>query len=199
MGALSSAPEPGLRDAARQLTEALQQEDASAVSAALATLTQMDEASLRARLARLAEAVHQRLQSLPVGVGNGNGAEACLSLEHVVSLTEDATHRTLDLVDQGRSLVDVFADDHESSAAVDALRQVFNELAVAQGYQDITGQIIRRVLALLRGLETSLGTLASGAAPERDAGHASGPAVPGVDAPRATQHDADDLLASLGL
>jgi chemotaxis protein CheZ len=101
-------------------------------------------------------------------------------LTHVVKLTDEAAHRTLDLVELCGPLVDEAArgaaqllDSRNSPqwperAAeflgrtridADALRVHLSELLMAQGYQDITGQIIRSVIALVDELERVLGKL----------------------------------------
>ena len=101
-------------------------------------------------------------------------------LTHVVKLTDEAAHRTLDLVELCGPLVDeaargaaqllesrdlpqwpsraeAFLDRTRTDA--DALRTHLSELLMAQGYQDITGQIIRSVISLVDELERVLGKL----------------------------------------
>ncbi len=161
-------------------------------------------------------------------------------LAHVVKLTGDAAHRTLDLVEQSgppaertakaaESLggswtkfrartIDLRAF-HEMLKQMDAflpaaradselIRRNLSEVLLTQGYQDLTGQIIRGVIELVRELETALVELTrlSGAEPEpADArahpnrGH--GPAVPGVTqgAVASGQQDVDALLSGLGM
>ncbi|HEU5136745.1 MAG TPA: protein phosphatase CheZ [Steroidobacteraceae bacterium] len=110
-------------------------------------------------------------------------------LTHVVKLTDEAAHRTMDLVDSCGPLVDeaargaaslldawrsygerdlAFAAQWPESAATylqrtradsERLRANLTELLMAQGYQDITGQIIRSVIALVDELEQVLGKL----------------------------------------
>jgi chemotaxis protein CheZ len=101
-------------------------------------------------------------------------------LTHVVKLTDEAAHRTLDLVELCGPLVDEAArgaaqllesrnlPQWPERAAVflgrtrtdaDALRAYLSELLMAQGYQDITGQIIRSVISLVDELERVLGKL----------------------------------------
>jgi chemotaxis protein CheZ len=101
-------------------------------------------------------------------------------LTHVVKLTDEAAHRTLDLVELCGPLVDEaargsakllenrnspqWAEDaarfiERTRKDADALRGHLSELLMAQGYQDITGQIIRSVIALVDELERVLGKL----------------------------------------
>ncbi len=91
-----------------------------------------------------------------------------------------------------------------------------NEVLMAQSYQDLTGQIIRRVIDLVQEVESSLidlirfsthpgSAIVSDKSTEpRNADkmpvEAKGPVVPGVDRSEAvsSQDDVDDLLSSLG-
>ncbi|MCB1789467.1 MAG: protein phosphatase CheZ [Gammaproteobacteria bacterium] len=98
-----------------------------------------------------------------------------------------------------------------TQANTDELHQKLSEVLLAQGYQDITGQIIRKVIDLVNDVESKLVELI------RLSGHrakltdkagdkaakdieAQGPAVPGVDKGDMVngQDDVDDLLSSLG-
>lgn len=164
-------------------------------------------------------------------------------LDHVLKLTDEAAHKTMDLVDQSgplaartareageiiemwkkfrarnievaefRSMIerlDVFLE--ASRRDMDKVRGNLSEVLLAQGYQDLTGQIIRGVMKLVAELETALVNLvrlsrtAPGAmAPAEPAENVSrgfGPAVPGIDnGPSVSgQSDVDSLLAGLGM
>lgn len=96
----------------------------------------------------------------------------------------------------------------ESKAGLQQVQSGLNEILMAQGFQDITGQIIRRVIQLVQDLEISMINLISISARKGGAGadpvHAElpGPVVPGVDdrsgGVATSQVDVDDLLSSLG-
>lgn len=84
-----------------------------------------------------------------------------------------------------------------------------NEILMAQGFQDITGQIIRRVIDLVQELEISMVKLISISSRKISVGEVGevehelpGPVVPGVDDKAGdvatSQVDVDDLLSSLG-
>lgn len=122
--------------------------------------------------------------------------DACSRLEHVVKMTEEASLRTMDLADECRVLLGTFGEEHEATVA--AIRSRLSALVEAQSFQDLTGQIIQRVVKLIRSLQAGLGDIEGLRVAERNAnGH--GPTVQGVDAPASTQDEANDLLAALGI
>jgi chemotaxis protein CheZ len=100
----------------------------------------------------------------------------------------------------------------DTQANADALNGKLSEVLMAQGYQDLTGQIIRKVIDLVHDVESKLVELIriSGArqatdkpmadvAPEPNI-KAEGPLIPGIDKADAVhgQDEVDDLLSSLG-
>jgi chemotaxis protein CheZ len=92
-----------------------------------------------------------------------------------------------------------------------AVRKNLGEVLVAQGYQDLTGQIIRSVMTLVGEVERILSELTRIARNEQESGTEppaelnslrTGPAVPGVDADSRVvtdQEDVDTLLSKLGM
>lgn len=107
--------------------------------------------------------------------------------------------------------INQFLDTSGSNAG--ALRSNLNEVMMAQDFQDLTGQIIERVITLVDDMEGSLVELIrlsgqkfveKGAAErkEEDPLKGVGPVVPGVDDAAENivsgQDEVDDLLSSLG-
>lgn len=196
------------------MSDALRDQVLRRMRAALWAIEHGDEAGWRAQVDALIEWRSQPLvqglvrlarevgQALGDGGGGDSLAEACARLEHVVRLGEDASHRTLDMIEQCRALL-ALLPEHEGSAradAVAALRANLSEMTAAQGVQDLTGQIILRVVELVRCVHAGLGGPASPEKPlQLPARHGHGPAVSGLDAAPATQDDANQLLSSLGL
>ena len=96
----------------------------------------------------------------------------------------------------------------QSKGSLQLVQQGLNEILMAQGFQDITGQIIKRVIELVHDLETSMVELIKisgnkGVESRVDSEpDLPGPVVPGVDDKKggvaATQDDVDDLLSSMG-
>lgn len=103
-----------------------------------------------------------------------------------------------------------FFDSVSSDAG--ALRGNLNEVMMAQDFQDLTGQIIERVITLVDEMEGSLVDLIrlsgqnlrqpSEAPSKEELLKGAGPVVPGVDDAAANivsgQDEVDDLLSSLG-
>lgn len=156
-------------------------------------------------LGRLARELAQTLGELPSAHdGSGELDDACSRLDHVVEMTEKASHKTLDLAEHCRALADqlkqtTLAD--EQSALVDRIRSGLSELALAQDYQDLTGQIIRRVAGIVRRVHEGFAALGL-PPPERraeDGSKLDGPAIAALDRSAFSQDDADDLLSGLGL
>ena len=141
-------------------------------------------------------------QALGTGTGGGSLPEACMRLEHVVKVSEEASHQTLDLIQECGTLLGTLpgADVVAHATTVAAIRGRLSEMTAAQGYQDLTGQIIRRVVELVQAVHEGLGEYAPGSGrPLQLSGNGYGPSIDGLDAPVASQDDANSLLSSLGL
>lgn len=110
-----------------------------------------------------------------------------------------------------RNLAADMSDFFESSKGVmSGLGENLNTVLMAQDFQDLTGQIIRRVITLVGDVESNLvnlillqgdgSTESKEAKPKDEAGKLEGPQIPGQEAEdvMTNQDDVDDLLASLG-
>jgi chemotaxis protein CheZ len=183
-----------------------------------------------------------RLDSRLADLAEKDIPDARQRLKHVLKMTDEAAHRTLDLVEQSgppaertarasQQLIEVWKrfrarkielrEFHEMLKRMDAflpaanadselIKRNLGEVLLTQGYQDLTGQIIRGVIELVGELETALVDLTrlSGSAGEADpqaaakaAARGHGPVVPGVTqgAVASGQQDVDALLSGLGM
>ncbi|MBW3551035.1 MAG: protein phosphatase CheZ [Proteobacteria bacterium] len=154
----------------------------------------------------LAKLARELEQALGDGAGSAHGSslpDACARLEHVVTLTEGASLRTLDLIDECGALLRQLppGQDEAQQQALAGIRSRLSEMTAAQGYQDLTGQIILRVVELVRAVHVGLGEYATPQdnKPLQLSTRGHGPAVDGLDPAPATQDDANQLLSSLGL
>ncbi len=88
------------------------------------------------------------------------------------------------------------------------LHASLSEVLMAQDFQDLTGQIIRKVITLVQDVEQKLvklvritgNKLDDGTATDKEKDKLAGPAIPGLDQGDqvTSQDDVDDLLSSLG-
>lgn len=190
-------------DVLQSALRAVESGDETRARAAIDDLVQWRTQPLVQGLVRLARELAVALGEERSPAGTSSLPDACARLEHVVQLTESSSMRTLDLIDEcGRLLMQLPAPaDDAQRAALAGLRARFSEMSLAQGYQDLTGQIILRVVELVRAVHAGLGDIVGAEEPlhltSNTRGH--GPAVAGVDAAPAQQDDADELLSSLGL
>jgi len=228
------------------MSVALESGDEAVFCDALDKVVRLREKNLFVELRRLTDGLQGALErftldSRLVDLAEKEMPDARHRLDHVLKLTDEAAHKTMDLVEQSvpianrtaKSAADLLVSWKQFRAReiavedfkkmlghmdaflevtkgdTESLRQNLSEVLMTQGYQDITGQIIRGVMKLVAELETTLGELvhlaSDGASksektgPQRARGY--GPAVPGVDHGPAVsgQQDVDSLLSGLGL
>jgi len=160
-------------------------------------------------LKNLACELEHTLGQLPVLPAEaGQLDDACARLDHVLKMTETATHRTLDLTEQSRELVknlharlaEINNTDQHIHLWLESLQKNLSQTALTQSYQDITGQMIARVAGIVRKVHDSfkeLGLLPPISVTNNSV--LSGPNIAHLDSPAVSQHDADNLLSDLGL
>ena len=195
----------------RVALEAFERGDETTLRQQIDTLVAWRARPLVEGLRRLSRELGAALGDVPVAgedVSSDELEDACTRLDHVVLTTEQASHRTLDLADQCRALTDTLKAagplTDAQAQAVAALRGNLSELVLAQSYQDLTGQIIRRVATILRRLNENFASLglkphAEPAESGKGASDLAGPAVANLDHDAFSQNDADELLSGLGL
>lgn len=184
--------------------DALESGDETAWRREVDTLAAWRTRPMMQGLSRLARELGQALGELPtVPSEAGELDDACARLDHVVAMTEQASHRTLDLAEECRKLADQLVAgglDTTQGEILDKIRHNLTEMALTQSFQDLTGQIIRRVAGIVRRVHEGFGAL--GLPPKeapRDKDGLAGPVVAGLDRHAVSQVDADDLLSELGL
>lgn len=228
-------------DQVTRLVGALTRRDDDGFIQLLDDLVHHRRRELFAGLRKLTEDVRRALERFQLDARFADLAEkevpdARQRLAHVMRLTDDAAHRTLDLVEKSGPLAERIGRGASALAAgnvtgnaleaavaayvgatvadAEAIRRNLSEVLLAQGYQDLTGQIIRGVITLVTEVEAALANLVHiaqeggatlpPAAPADDraaSGRGHGPTVPGIDNGPAVsgQQDVDALLSDLGL
>ena len=174
------------------------------------SLTKEDIPSAKERLKYVVEVTEEATQkvlgiienSIPLSLGI---SEAAGGLHNKLSKSADA-NGSPEMVSSTKA----FLAGVEENASI--LHGYLTEILMAQEYQDITGQIIKKVIDLVQDVEDNLIRLIKltghVTAPrekakedEKDSIKASGPCVPGIDdkaVHTSGQDDVDQLLASLG-
>lgn len=181
--------------------EALEADDEAAFKASIGAIAELRTSPVIQALARLARELGETLGSL--NVADPLFAElpdASARLQHVVKMTEEATHTTLDLVEQSRELLAGIPSE-AGGEALAAVRKNLSDVALAQSYQDLTGQIIKRVVSVVDRVYDTVAAFGIDVRAEqrRQKDELAGPAVKGVDSHAVSQDDADDLLSQLDL
>lgn len=235
----------------RALTDALAGDDEPAFFQALDALLRLREAGVLRELGAVAHDIESALarfchETRLTDLAEKEVPDARLRLEHVLKMTDQAAHHTMDLVEQAyvpaertsrqvaelsplwrNFRADAASDgmrDHEdlqqrldaflehAARDADQVRSNLKEVILAQGYQDLSGQIIRGVMKLIVELETALVALvqlsrgqAAGDATRAEAARTSaqgyGPVVPQVNDTQVVggQDDIDALLSNLNI
>lgn len=235
------------------LANAYAMDDEQAFMRELDDLLKLRERGLFLEIGKLTRDLNSALERFTfdariVDLAEKDVPDARQRLEHVLKLTDEAAHQTLDLVERscplaertGRAAQEIaplwsafrarriavvdFQDMLErldrflvaARSDSDTVKRNLNEVLVAQGYQDLTGQIIRSVMQLVGEVEHALGdllrlshaerngsvrTARNGLRESANAEAGVGPVVPGVahGAVAAGQQDVDALLSGLGL
>ena len=221
----------------RAMARALNEGNEEALSAAVAGLERTRNADVTLRVRRVANDLQFALEHFHsnarlVDLAQRQVPHAKQRLAHVLKLTDDAAHRTMDLVERSAPLADQATREAERLIALQQLNPPPQELApqltrflqviagtigevrsnladvlITQGYQDLSGQIIRGVMTLIQELEMALAELlliagSENAGLDEDDGSAAGnqgPAIPGIDSTVGGQKDVDALLSELGV
>lgn len=229
------------------LSAALEAGDEAAFTAHLNSIMRDRDDGLWTQLRKLTNDLGSALErfqldSRLVDLAEKEVPDAKHRLDYVMKMTDEAAHKTMDLVEQSGPLAGRISSDAENlsalwqqfrnrqisaedfrnlldkmevfledvSATSEELRRNLAEVLMTQGYQDLSGQIIRGVIKLVDEVEITLGQLVHLATDHSDKdntgekvresrGH--GPVVPGVDHGNVVngQQDIDALLSGLGI
>ena len=233
---------------ARALIEHLEADNEREVDRLLDELTRVREGTLFQELGRLTRDLHEALNNFRLDTRISEITEKDIPdakdrLNYVISMTEQAANRTLDVVEHSLPVSEqlargaaVLTEDwerfqrremeagefreltprigaflHQVEDDASRLRANLSEVLMAQDFQDLTGQIIRRVITLVQEVEDNLVGLIRMSGQKmlaRDAVSADGgrdtvpggPQIPGRAGPDVVsgQDAVDDLLSSLG-
>jgi len=216
-----------------RLVEAIEAGDAVATADLIQALRAGRFDALFRAVGRITRELHDTLHGLAgddrlVSLARQQMPDARDRLQYVIEKTEQAANRTLSAVEtmipcadtlvQQAAVLRPLLDQPLDDAAVSRLEQFLDgvehdgrrlraglsDVLMAQEYQDLTGQVIKRTIELVGQVEEKLVELVtacgivSGAAPSAASATSCGPAER-ADANAVTQQaDVDELLANLG-
>lgn len=226
---------------ARALVASLEAGDESEADRIIQEISNSKDEDLFQEVGRLTRELHEAIVGFLLDDRIAQFAQheipdAADRLKHVITMTEEAAHTTLNAVEESlpvaeelesrasdlgdrwqqfcnrkleledfRALSEEIADFLKlANAHSKTLNGKLSEVLMAQGYQDLTGQIIRRVITLVQDVEEKLVRLVAisgtARAVKQQEVELEGPVVPGVTKADVvtSQDDVDDLLSSLG-
>ena len=250
--------ESTLKHNARQLVDSLEQGNFGEAVQLIHELNKARDRGLYHEVGKLTRELHNAIVNfqldprVPHATEVSQITDATERLNYVVTMTEKAANRTMDLVEQSAPLVNDLSSEASSLGAdwgrfmrreldADAFRELakrielflarserdgaklsghLNDILLAQDYQDLTGQVIKRVTQLVTDVESNLlklvlmasqvdrfagiehdhAVLRAEQVKEKQPSHGEGPQIHADkrDDVASNQDDVDDLLSSLG-
>ncbi|CAH0137737.1 MULTISPECIES: protein phosphatase CheZ [unclassified Pseudomonas] len=250
--------ESTLKSNARQLVDSLEQGNFGEAVQLINELNKARDRGLYLEVGKLTRELHNAIVNfqldprVPHAKEVSQIADATERLNYVVTMTERAANRTMDLVEQSAPLVNDLSSEADSLAedwgrfmrremSAEAFRELakrielflarsqrdtgklsghLNDILLAQDYQDLTGQVIKRVTQLVTEVESNLLKLVLMASQvdrfagidhnheelraeqnkEKNPSRGEGPQIHADkrDDVASNQDDVDDLLSSLG-
>ena len=186
--------ESTLKNNARDLVDSLEQGNFGAAVQLINELNKVRDRGLYHEVGKLTRELHNAIVNfqldprMPHAQELSQIADATERLNYVVTMTEKAANRTMDLVEQSAPLVNDLSDEAQSLSVewgrfmrreigADGFRELakrvelflarserdgaklsghLNDILLAQDYQDLTGQVIKRVTQLVTEVESNL-------------------------------------------
>jgi chemotaxis signal transduction protein/chemotaxis regulatin CheY-phosphate phosphatase CheZ len=160
-----------------ELIEALAANDFERADAMIREMLQYSEGSLYQRIGNVTRKLHNSLKEFRKAldprirqIADEDVPSAVDSLEFVIDRTEDAANKTMNIVEKHLSALDEITDHLKKlrspkesvkylKACQDDLARDLNEIMLAQDFQDLTGQTIRKVIDLVNSIEVELVSL----------------------------------------
>ena len=204
---------------------ALKSDDDISSKKLLAEITHLNESRVVQQVEEIAQNLHATM------AGFGEDAEILLQakhdipdvserLEYVIKTTEDASNKTLLAAENAMvflgNMQAKLGNDTIVSQELDEIKSQLTEIMMSQSFQDLTGQVLKRVMFLVGSLEASLVDLIEKSGvnyaniPNREVSDADKKAAemrgigPNVtkksqENTATSQADVDDLLGELGI
>ncbi len=205
---------------ARELADLLKKGDVAAIEHLLDAVAQKRQKSIFQELGRLSRQLHESLNSVRLDPRLASMVREDLPdvknrLDYIVKMSEQAANKTLAMVEATMLLLENIRDEANNVSPEVSEPQVkafcahvrencekslehLTEVLTAQAFQDLTGQVVSRLIALVQNMEALLLQLLlyTAGEPSQDAPY-GGPMVSGQEL-ACNQNDVDTLLSQLG-
>jgi len=210
------------------LLDSLNNQQSDRAAALMDELTQLRESELIQQLTELSQNLDQTLNALesdtPILMHTKHDLpEVTERLQYVIDETQKASENTLastelvlNLLNQAKDSSSTFPSDSNAISLIEQACSELTNIMISQSYQDLTGQVLNRVILIMTDLELSLKSLIERskydyqAIPERhqsdtqkqmDEARGVGPNVTSKSKQDVvgSQEDIDDLLNDLGI
>lgn len=154
----------------KTLLEALESGELSQAGVLLDELTQLRESELYQRVSELTQNLHQTLSGLNDSSlllqTKHDIPDAAERLEYVINTTAEASNKTLESAENTLNLMNSLQEAAFKSIAgsdtevlqniISQINSELTEIMLAQSFQDLTGQVLNRVIMIITSLEQSL-------------------------------------------
>ncbi|MBF0519153.1 MAG: protein phosphatase CheZ [Nitrospirae bacterium] len=226
-----------LMENVNKLMESFANGDIESAERAIDDLSSFGDREMFSEIGRMTRKLHDSIKDFKQllnpklkTLAEGEMSEATDKLEWVITKTEESANKTINIAEKNQAKIDELLaamDNLESSpqseetAAADKdfsnllknelydMNNDFLEIMMAQEFQDLTGQILRKVIKLVRDLEDQLvklvmmfGVKVDGRQPEKPIekteGELLGPQIKPSESAVSDQGDVDALLAEFG-
>lgn len=207
------------REKVEALLQAIDSGNDEMCQQALSGLVPVHEQSLYEKLTQITDNLHQTLDDLDddslLMQTKYDLPDASERLQYVMDATLEASENSLSNAEQIQTYLDNLSVDNLTPEQKEALKMAHEsatQIILAQSFQDLTGQVLKRVMLIMGSLENSLIELIKQAGhdydaipqrkkPKDDLEHGIGPNVTksSKEGAVSSQDDVDDLLGSLGI
>ena len=157
-------------DIAQDLVQAIESSDSDKTAEIIDQITQIRESELYQQVSALTANLHKTLDDLDdttlLMQTKHDIPDATERLEYVIQTTEEASNKTLDQAEQALQCVDKVKDLIGSDLAesvqqsldieLNKISEKLTDIMLAQSFQDLTGQVLNRVIFVISSLEQSL-------------------------------------------
>ncbi|MCL0033340.1 protein phosphatase CheZ [Thermodesulfovibrionales bacterium] len=192
--------------------EAISKQDYEEADTAIHAIMQKGQGDLFKEVGRVTRKLHNSIRNFRDAVDPklkdmaiADIPNAADKLNHVIDKTEEAAHKTMSIVERSILEMDEVAshirniegpeDSREYLKGFkDRLEDDLTEILMTQSFQDLTGQIIKKVIKLIEDVEKELVNLVATFGVKIE----EGKIVKVFETEKVSQSDVDDLLKDLG-